>query len=338
MPASSFEDSPRNRVLSAIAGGKVGRIPVTAVCQTATYDQMKIVGVSWPEAHFDAGKMARLAEAAHELTGLETAKVPFDQAVEAEALGALMEFKQDMPTITRHAFPKLAALKIPEDFTDRKRVPVVLKSVEMIHEHVGHFLPVVASIVGPVTLATMTFGYAQTLKAMIESPDEMSSATTDLSRLLTNYATDLVRFGADVIVIEDMFSSQIGPRMFEKYAMQPLIQLISAIKSVVVLHICGNATPILSHMVDTGADAISIEKKTDLEVAVRAAKGRASVIGNIDPVRTLLEGSFSDIENAVRMAIHAGINAIAPGCSIAPRTSLDHIRCMVNSARPVAPH
>jgi uroporphyrinogen-III decarboxylase len=91
-------------------------------------------------------------------------------------------------------------------------------------------------------------------------------------------------------------------------------------------------------MVDTGADAISIEKKTDLEVAVRAVKGRASVIGNIDPVRTLLEGSFSDIENAVRMAVHAGINAIAPGCSIAPRTSLDHIRCMVNSARPVAPH
>ncbi|HJX24375.1 MAG TPA: uroporphyrinogen decarboxylase family protein, partial [Candidatus Bathyarchaeia archaeon] len=81
------ETSPKKRVKTALMGGRVDRVPVTAVCQTATRDQMKAVGSPWPEAHLDADKMVRLARAAYELTGLETMRVPFDQAVESQALG-----------------------------------------------------------------------------------------------------------------------------------------------------------------------------------------------------------------------------------------------------------
>jgi hypothetical protein len=36
--------TPKKRVMAAILGGRVDRVPATAVCQTATHDQMEAVG------------------------------------------------------------------------------------------------------------------------------------------------------------------------------------------------------------------------------------------------------------------------------------------------------
>ena len=95
--------TPKKRVLSAIAGDRVDRVPVTSVSQTGTYEQMERTGAWWPEAHLNAEKMARLSMAAHELTGLETARVPFEQTVEAEALGCKLRFKRDIPSVIEPA-------------------------------------------------------------------------------------------------------------------------------------------------------------------------------------------------------------------------------------------
>jgi len=54
--------TPKKRVMAAILGGRVDRVPATAVCQTATHDQMEAVGAHWPEAHLNAEKWRSLLE------------------------------------------------------------------------------------------------------------------------------------------------------------------------------------------------------------------------------------------------------------------------------------
>lgn len=324
--------TPKKRVLSAILGGRVDRIPATAVCQTATYDQMKAIGVGWPEAHLEAEKMAKLASAAYSLTGLETARVPFDQTVEAEALGGRMEIKAEIPAIVGH-LKDLSELKIPENFLELGRVPTVLGAVEKLSGEFGDLLPVMAGIIGPFSIATQIFDPSDMLKWTLTRQKESAAVVSSLVDPLREYANELTRRGADLIVIEDMFSSQLGSRVFRAVAMEPLRRLVEGIKNIVVVHMCGNITKMVSDVVEVGADGLSIAKETDLAAAVRSARGKTAIIGNIDPVSDLMFKGGAAVEAAVRAAIDGGVNLVAPGCSLAPATPLENIKQMVQQVQ-----
>jgi len=324
--------TPKKRVMAAILGGRVDRVPATAVCQTATHDQMEAVGAHWPEAHLNAEKMAKLAGAAYSLTGLKTARVPFDQAVEAEALGGRMEIKGEIPAIVEH-LRDFSELRIPENFLELGRVPVVLDAVERLSEDLGEELPVMAGIIGPFSVATQIFDPSDMLKWTLTRQRESSEVLSALVDPLIDYANELTRRGADVIVVEDMFSSQLGSKVFRAVAMEPLKRLVDGIKNVVVIHMCGNITKMVSDVIEVGADGLSIAKETDLSVAVRSARGKTAVIGNIDPVSDLMFKGGSAVEAAVRAAIEGGVDLVAPGCSLAPGTSIENIKQLVSQTQ-----
>lgn len=322
-----MEYTPKKRVISAILGGRVDRIPATAVCQTATHDQMEKIGAGWPEAHLDPEKMATLASAAYKLAGLETVRVPFDQAIEAEVLGGKMDIKAEIPAIVGH-LKDFSELKIPENFLELGRVPVVLEAVERLANDFGDTLPVMGGMIGPFSIATQVFEPSAMIKWTKTKQEESHGIIDAIADPLVDYANELTKRGADIVVIEDMFSSQLGSAIFKAVAKDALKKVVSKTKNIVVLHICGNITKMADDVVDVGADGLSIGKETELAPAVAAAKGKASIIGNIDPVRDLLFGS-SEIEKCVKAAIDGGVDLIAPGCSIAPKTSIESIKEMV---------
>lgn len=77
----------RDRFLNALNGKTVDKVPVLSVTQTGTVELMKKSGAAWPDAHFDAEKMADLALSAHTFAGLEAVRYPFCLTVLSEALG-----------------------------------------------------------------------------------------------------------------------------------------------------------------------------------------------------------------------------------------------------------
>jgi len=320
--------TPKKRVISAILGGRIDRIPATAVCQTATHEQMEATGAGWPEAHLNSEKMAKLASAAYTLAGLETARVPFDQVVEAEAFGGRMEIKAEIPAIVGH-LRDFSELRIPENFLELSRVPVVLDAVERLAREFAGELPVMAGIIGPFSIATQIFDPSDMLKWTITKQKESSEVVSALAGPLIEYANELTQRGADVIVIEDMFSSQLGSKVFRAVAMEPLKRLVERIKNIVVIHMCGNITKMVSDVVEVGADGLSIARETDLSSAVRSARRKTAIIGNIDPVSDLMFKGGSAVEAAVRVAIDGGVDLVAPGCSLAPGTSIENIKQMV---------
>jgi len=324
--------TPKKRVLSAIAGGRVDRVPATSVSQTGTYEQMEKIGVWWPEAHLNAEGMARLAMAAYELTGLETARVPFEQTVEAEAMGCKLRFKKDIPAVIEPALKDLTDLKVPADFLSLGRIPVIVGAVKMLKEKVGDRLPVIASVVGPFSLAGMLMEMTAFSLLVVTNVNVVKGALNELIELTIGYADSLTKAGADVVVIEDMVASIVSPPMCEEVILPIWKELEAKIKVFTVLHVCGNVTSHLEMMVGSGVDAISIEKKTSLEVAVELARDKAAVIGNIDPVTTLFMGEATDVERETEEAIKGGVDLLAPGCSLAPGTPLKNIKAMVKAA------
>ena len=328
---------PKERVLNAILGKEVDHIPATCVNSTATLDQMEKIGVYWPEAHVNPEKMAKLAAAAYEIAGLETAKVPFDQAVEAEALGCTIHMpgtKDTFPAVKATPFKeRLEQIEKPSDFLERGRVPVVVKAVKMLSLNVGDKLPVMAAIVGPFTLLSHLTGLVGLFKLMKKEPEKVFSLLQIPIKVAVEYGNTLIDSGADVIVIEDMGASgqNIGPNNFDLYAKPALQKVIEGLHGLVVLHICGFCDATLGSMVETGAHAISIDAKTDAKIAKKKGKGKVTVIGNVD-TKVLLEGTPPIVRDESIRALKDGVDLLAPACSLDAHTPLANIEAMVNVA------
>ncbi len=329
--------NPRDRVLNALTGKSVDRIPVTAVTQTGTVEFMEATGARWPEAHSNPELMVKLALAAYELAGLETARIPFGLTVLADALGAEVNMGtiDRQPSVREHPYSSgMSEFKIPENLLELKRIPVVLEAVHLLKEKVGGSLPVIVGFEGPATLAGHLMGIERMAIWTRKKPVEVKRALEAATEVNVRYAEALVKAGADVLVPCDPSASSdlFNPKDFEAMIKPFLARLAEEIRAVKVLHICGKVTPIVRAMAETGYDSLSIEEKVNMKEAKRLAGDLATIVGNISPAKTLLLGTPQEVKKESVQAINDGADALAPGCGLAPRTPIANLKAMVEAA------
>jgi MtaA/CmuA family methyltransferase len=331
--------SSRARVFDGLLNERQRYLPILAVNQTVTAEVMKGVGAGWPEGHMDSDKMASLAIAGHLVLGFDNVRIPFDQTVEAEALGGRVAYggELDFPEVHVPIEGSPADLKVAEDVLSKGRIPVVLDAIAKARNGLPCNAPIVGGIVGPFSVGAQAFGLETYLKLTIRNPEGVSHSMEVITPFLVSYAKEMVKRGADIIAIEDMASSpdMLNPKFFRQRVAPHLKKLISSIEAPVILHVCGNATAIVADLVDLGAAAISLDAKTDLRKASKAARGKVKLAGNLSPVDTLLRGTPEDIKLAVNAAVEAGIDIVSPGCSLSPLTSTENVKALVQATREI---
>ncbi|MBA7594894.1 Uroporphyrinogen decarboxylase [subsurface metagenome] len=332
--------TPKERLFNALNDRPIDRIPTfcSGCSQTVTVESMEAIGVYWPEAHRDPGKMAELSESTYDLTGLEVAGVPYCLTIEAEALGCYTDFgskRDSIPLITGTPYTDFDEVVIPEDLLMAKRVPVILEAISILKERVGDTLPVVAGMTGPFTLAGHLSGIEPLLKGLLRKPDKYMGFIQLAAEIGSIYGQALREAGADVVSIADPSASSdmISPRMFRGFVKPAIAGMVEAIGGASFLHICGNCAPILGDMAETGVDSISISDKVDARQAKELVSGKAKITGNISTTVTLLLKGPEDVRGDCRAAIEAGVDILAPSCGIAPVTPNKNIRALVEAAR-----
>jgi [methyl-Co(III) methylamine-specific corrinoid protein]:coenzyme M methyltransferase len=332
------ELTPKERLYRALRKQPVDRMPAVCFTQTATVEQMEACGAYWPEAHDDAEKMATLAEAAHTVIGFEAVRVPFDITAEAELFGCKIkagDLKQQ-PSVIKHSVKNLEDIEKIKDYNlEEGRVGLILEAVKILSDKYGKELPVIGSMIGPFSLAQHINGDAWF--GNIFTGEDLVPALLDLcSDFNVEYAKAMVRNGADTIAIIDPTASYelIGGEFYEKFALPYQKKIVDAMKELdvaTVLHICGNTTNGLGIMDKTGVNGISVDQRVD----VKAAKGNvenAIIIGNLDPVAVLWNGSPDDIAAASKKALDAGVGLLSPGCGIVSMTPTTNLQTMIKCA------
>jgi len=332
--------TPKERLFNALNDRPVDRIPTfcSGCSQTVTVESMEAIGVHWPDAHGDPEKMAELSASTYPLTGLEIAGVPYCLTVEAEALGCHTELgnrRDSIPQVIGTPYTDSEEVEFTEAFLDAKRVPVVLEAITLLKERVGDELPVVAGMTGPFTLAGHLGGIEPMLKGLIRKPDKYRAFIELTTRVGSEYGRALVEAGADVVSIADPSASSdiISPRMFRGFVKPAIMKMVEAIDAATFLHICGNCTPILGDMAETGVDSISISNKVDIRQAKELVAGKSKITGNISTTVTLLLKELQDVTQECAAAIEAGVDILAPSCGIAPVTPNENIRALVEAAK-----
>ena len=148
--------TPRSTILSVFDKKKLDNPPLFSGLISVTEQGLKSAGLQFHETHRDAAKMARAAASSYRVSGFGSAALPLDLYVEAEALGANVDFREDSE---RAEYPRAIEFlyKSVEDFTtpaqpvvpgqakntestkieNGGRIPLVCEAIRLLKEDVG---------------------------------------------------------------------------------------------------------------------------------------------------------------------------------------------------------
>ncbi len=333
------EYTPKERLYRALRKQQVDRMPAVCFTQTATVEQMEACGAYWPDAHADAEKMATLAEAAHTVVGFEAVRIPFDITAEAEFFGCGIkdgDLKQQ-PSVIKPSVKSMEDLDKFRNYSLKEgRIAVVLEAVKILSEKYGKELPIIGSMIGPFSLAQHINGDAWF--GNIFTGEEVVPALLDFcSDFNVAYAKAMVENGADTIAIIDPTASYelIGGEFYEKYALPYQKKIADAMKELdvaTVLHICGNTTNGLGIMDKTGVNGISVDQRVDIKTGSANVKN-AILVGNLDPVAVLWNGTPESIEEVSKKVLDAGVGLLTVGCGIVSMTPTVNLQKMISCAK-----
>lgn len=325
----------REEVLALLNGKRIGRVPCFSGMINVTAPGLDAIGVRMHEIHTDPNKMAAAASTS-QLFGWESAIVPTDLCVEASALGAEVDFREDMP---EPAFPMIVRplaesagefVAHASDITRHERVAAVLEAIRLLKARIGEQVLVGAWVPGPLTLALQVIDLVNFYMDVARAPQEVARVLDSLTDVLIQVASAYRAAGADMITVHEMGGSPgvIGPRAFESLALPRLKRLVGALPPPRVLSVCGNTNQSLLLLAAVGAEAISVDQTNKLAHSREVIGGRSLLFGNIDPVEILAEGEPQDVRRAVRAAVDAGVDAVWPGCDLVPQTPAQNLRAM----------
>ncbi len=330
--------TPRERFLKSMKGEEVDKVPVCSVTQTGTVSLMEICGAHWPEAHYNADKMATLAIAGHEIAGLEAVRCPFDGTAIAQTLGCtIMDGTADaQPGVADFPCKKtedIQNISIPDNFLESERIAPILNSISIIRERVGEDLPVVGGMLGPAAISLALAGVRNYLMWSITKPDALKELLQIGSDVCTEYANGMFNSGADAVCMPDSEGGPdlVPPEVFETLVLPAHKRIASKKEGMMISHMCGDATAILDLIPESGFEGISIEEKVDAGYAKQVIGNRACLIGNVSPVQILLAGKPEEVKEEAKLCIEKGVDILAPGCGLAPHTPLRNLEAFVSS-------
>jgi [methyl-Co(III) methanol-specific corrinoid protein]:coenzyme M methyltransferase len=284
--------------------------------------------------------------------------------VEAEALGALVDFREESewaahPRVTEFLYNSIEAFttentesteKLKNDsarpgaagragvgsvisVVNQGRIPLVCEAIRLLKEDVGQEIAIGAFVPGPFTLLSLLVETMDLYTTMRRRPEVIHPALEITTSVLSAVGKAYHEAGADFLTVHEMGGSPgvLGPKRFESVVLPHLQTLTSALQGPAVLSACGNTNGSMHLLAASGAQALSVDQTNDL------AKSREDVpdvllFGNLDPVRLISQGTPDEITEAVEKVVRSGADAVWPGCDLYLGTPIENLRALVNSS------
>jgi uroporphyrinogen decarboxylase len=336
----------RERILIALGGHAAGTSAGTPICPILHTTSARLEGVPIGRYASDAALMAECVLHAYRLFGYDGVQLSLGVATEAEALGADTRQPPDgLPVIQAPLLERqsdLAHLTLPDMERDG-RLPLFAEAVSKVHQAIGQEAWIIATIRGPLVMASQLRGVEQTLIDLLESPEWMAELLAFATEVGIAFGRLLVAVGADAIAIGEATCSPdfIAPRLYREQIRRHHERLVSGLHQAgcrtTVMHICGQALPIVGDVASTGTDVMDIDWQVDPARAFAVAGERMALRGNIDPVDVLLYGTPAQVEEAVRQTLaRVGRHRrfiLSSGCDVPPDTPPEQIHALVRAGR-----
>ena len=303
-------------------------------------------GYSMAEFRNDPRKIADSFIRAVETYNYDGILVDIDTVTLAGAVGVPVDFPVNSPA--RTVVGCLASLdnleKLPQvDIRKYKYVQICLEAVSLLKSHFKNEIFIRGNCdQAPFSLASMMrtpqewyLDISINQQKAFKLLDYCTEATCQFIELMSETGADMLSNGDSPAGPE-----MISPEMYMRFTLpyeKRVIEKSHQCGLPYALHICGNTDIILEQMIESGADALELDQKTDACKAHEILGGKTTFIGNIDPSAVLTHGSVDEVKEKTEKIITIFADTpcfiLNAGCAIPPTAPSANIHAMIEVAR-----
>src|SRR6056297_381577 len=262
------------------------------------------------------------------------AMLPFmDLTVEADTLGLEINFPEDdNPAVKSHSVKDFESLEeIKKSWNGvESRMQVFVDVVAKMSKELPSEVAKLAYVIGPFTLVGELMGVEYASIATIENPEFIKELLDFSIEVISEYSNALFNAGADALVVLEPTSMLLSPRSYKKNSLEAFKTLSNKVgNKPLILHICGNTTHLIKGMCETGTVGLSLGTPMDFPQISKQIPNNIQLIGNIDPIEVMLNGTPEQVEKETRKFVNKmkGIDnfILSTGCDLPLGTPLENI-------------
>ncbi len=176
------------------------------------------LGLTFPDAYLHGDTMAALSKALKEHDGASFCELPFCHTVEAEAMGGVVNYGNELAGPRAKEYICTAPeelLNLPEIDFSQGRIHEVLLACKALREEGEH---VVMQVSGPFTILNVLIDAKHVFKAMRKKPELMKEVFWKLGNEILRFMEEAKKYGADLLSYADSSGGLniLGPKMAEQ--------------------------------------------------------------------------------------------------------------------------
>ena len=330
----------RERVLALLAGSTPDHLPLMPITMMFAAEH---IGARYRDYAADHRVLAEAQLCTAETFDLDYVSAISDPAREASDLGATVEwFDHQPPAIVEDCAlladkRNLAALRVPDPESGR-RMSDRVEAVRLLRQRVGQERIVEGWVEGPCAMSADLRGVNTLMLDFFDDPEFVRELFAFTVAMELGFARAQIVAGADVIGVGDAAASLIGPNLYFEFV-QPferdLVRGIQDAGARVRLHICGKTRKLYRGMAATGAEIIDLDSMAPMAEARAEMAAAPVLLGNLDPVRVMRDGTPADVESGFSLCHRAAGTRyiVGGGCEVPAGTPDANLRAAARYAQ-----
>lgn len=261
-----------------------------------------------------------------------------DLSIEAECFGAHIRFEDNSIPAVEGALIEDDSqfLQIPEHYTLRARtyIDAVIKAKKLMKD-----TPIFPGMIGPFSLAGRLLDVSEAMILCYDDPDLVHDVLQKSTDFLIRYGNDLKKAGANGLILAEPLAGILSPSLVQEFSSNYVKQIVDSLQDeefIIIYHNCGNnVLKMVDSLVSTGCLIYHFGNSINMKDMLEVMPSDKIVMGNIDPVGILKEGSISLIkEKTEELLEECGEYdnfILSSGCDIPHSTSWENIDCFINT-------
>ena len=328
------------RIVAMLAGRPVDCLPLMPITMMFAAD---LTGVPYGRYAADHRVLVESQLGVAERFDLDFVSCISDPGREAADCGAAIQFFEDQPPAideTRALLAdkqKLSSLKVP-DPRGGGRMQDRIEAVVALRRQVGGKRLIEGWIEGPCAEAADLRGINALMLDFYDDPPFVRNLFDFVLEMNLAFAKAQVQAGADLIGVGDAAASLVGPKIYDEFVWpyeKKMVDALHAMGTRVRLHICGNTSRILGGMGRLGCEIVDLDFKASLAQGRQAMGKEQVLLGNLNPVAALRNGTPASIAAAIAECHRqAGPRYIVgAGCEVPRDTPHENLQALCDYAR-----
>ncbi len=322
----------RERILAHLEGRPVDRLPLMPITMQLACDQ---IGARYRDYCTDYRVLVEGQLRTAEKFDLDYVNTMSDPAREAADCHAVVQFFDNQPAaiVEEQALltdkNRLARLDLPDPLGGG-RMHNGIKALAHFKQTLHGQKLIEGWIEGPCAEAADLRGINNLMLDFFDDPQFVRDLFEFVLEMELRFAKAQIEAGADLIGIGDAAASLVGPQLYAEFIWpyeKRMVDGVHALGSKTRLHICGNTRRILGDLGRLGCNIVDLDSLSPLAEA-RGQMGASQVLlGNINPVTVMRNGTTETVRQAVEECHHqAGPRFIVgAGCEIPRDTPWENL-------------